>query len=90
LTFEILDAHDGSEDHPTPVADGLARPEENEIHGFLTEREARRWFAGFLARLHRAGFVLALYEAPDCRISRHQVVFDSRTARHIRDKKLAR
>jgi hypothetical protein len=45
--------------------------------GFGTREQLDRWFKGFKRKLHKAGFVIRIYEAPDAStyISDRQAIF---------------
>lgn len=59
-------AHEGSDDHPGPRMDDLSwERTENHVFGFDERGLLDLWFKGFKRRLHAAGFVVRIYEAPE-------------------------
>lgn len=65
--------------HPAPYEDGdlqdIARA--SEVCGFATRRLLEDWFAGYMSKLAKAGYLVVEYTVPrrDVRYGRQQVVF---------------
>lgn len=62
----LHDAHEESDAHPGPRQDGLSQERTyGHCHGFDSRELADKWFKGFKRKLHAAGFVVNIYEAPE-------------------------
>jgi hypothetical protein len=78
LADAVAREHSDCPDHPSPCFDGIGHlRDEHEICGFSSPDDLKTWFAGWLRKLHRAGYVVAVYDVPDhgVRHGGHQVVF---------------
>lgn len=70
-----------SESHPTPENDNILDFDHNFYFSFESIEALKKWFDKFqCAKLKRAGFYVAIYEAPDVILGEQQMVFDKRTA----------
>ena len=59
-------AHERSKAHPGPRQDGLEYDRtEDHVHGFDSRKLLDKWFKGFKRKLHAAGYVVRVYEAPE-------------------------
>lgn len=83
----LHDAHEGSRKHPGPRGDsGLDWDwSERQRFGFGSRKRLDEWFKGFKRKLHEAGFVIRVYEAPDetTSISEHQALFIKEDSRLV-------
>lgn len=62
----LHDAHERSDAHPGPRSDGLSwERTHHHVFGFDKRELADTWFKGFKRKLHAAGFVVRVYEAPE-------------------------
>jgi hypothetical protein len=63
----LHEAHNGSTKHPGPYGDSTVgwHLTEDHIFGFGTREQLDGWFKGFKRKLHEAGFVIRIFEAPD-------------------------
>jgi hypothetical protein len=77
LSDDISDDHSWCPKHPSPVDDGIGDMADQEICGFIRPEDLKNWFSGWLQRLDKAGYVVAIYDVSDhdVRVGRHQVVF---------------
>lgn len=61
----LHDAHNDSDDHPGPRCENLNFERTYQhVFGFDERKLADAWFKGFKRKLHAAGFVVNVYEAP--------------------------
>lgn len=86
ISYELCRAHNGH-DHPCPEEDNKLGYIErgSEFCGFKTRKELEDWFAGWLPKLGRAGYLIAEYAVPrkHVRIGRTQVLFKRQLASRI-------
>jgi len=72
-------AHNMSDAHPGPYADDVVGRKLRDEHsfGFSSREQLDKWFKGFKKKLHTAGFVIRVFEAPEDTtvISGHQTIF---------------
>lgn len=64
----LHDAHQRSNVHPGPRGDSdLSWDFVGGTHrfGFASRKQLDKWFKGFKRKLHEAGFVIRVFEAPD-------------------------
>lgn len=63
----LHDAHEASKAHPGPRQDGLGWDiiTDSHVHGFDSRELLDKWFSGFKRKLHEAGYVIRVFEAPE-------------------------
>ena len=88
----LLNKHNGSLKHPTPYLDGIRDFDGNDWLGskgndycaFASKAQLKQWFNGWFTKLHKAGFVLSVYDAQPVKMGGRQCAFDPRDAKHIK------
>lgn len=78
LQSHMGDAHCDGIDHPPPSYDPPCHYiRDEEICGFTSMADLRKWFWGYLTELKRCGFKIVTYDVPaqNVTILEHQVVF---------------
>lgn len=86
LLFDLNNAHDWDDDHPSPwEEDGLFIADADRC-GFDSPQSLQAWFEGFMDRLGDAGFNVVRYRIPEHRVQfgNKQVVFEPRSASPVK------
>ena len=76
VVHQLLDAHSGSPEHPTPFNDVGRGLSKDEYCGFDSAIKLLQWFKGFIPDLLRAGYeIVALNDVKVTAVGEKQVLF---------------